>query len=431
VSGAAARPPFCKYPVRVNGGSRAPSLPPLAGASLSRATDAYFVLTGEGSGLRIDVMPLVDNGAMKVFISSLIRDLDALRDAAASGVVTLGHSAVRAEDFGAAPGSPQQACLAGVRDSDALILILGARYGQVQPSGVSATHEEYREARDTRPVLAFIQKGMEPEARQAAFIREVQGWEHGHFTSEFRDADELRDKVIRGLHDYVLSNERAPLDESELADRAKRLIPTSHPTSSADLLMAVAGGPLRAILRPAELESDELRRFLLAEALTGADAVLTPSVGTDVSVRDDAIQLIQNQGSGLVSLDEGGNVLIVQPALEHNDWRAGITSVIEEVITERITRAIRFCAGVLDHVDSAQRISHVAPVAAFRGGGHVPWRTRAEHDRSPNAATMGFGRADHVVVALSPPVRRRAALLHDTQRLAEDFTVRLRREVKR
>lgn len=34
----------------------------------------------------------------------------------------------------------------------------------------------------------------------------------------------------------------------------------------------------------------------------------------------------------------------------NNNWRSGITSLIEEAITERITRAIRFCARVLDHV---------------------------------------------------------------------------------
>lgn len=367
---------------------------------------------------------------MKVFISSLIRGLEAVRDAAESGVETLGHRAVRAEDFGASPDTPQQACLAGVRDADAMVLILTANYGHVQASGLSATHEEYREARDTRPVLVFIERGVQPDPSQTSFIREVQGWEHGHFTADFTDATDLRDKVIRALHDFVLANETAPLDEAELASRARSLIPDARGSGSSDLLIAVAGGPTRAVLRPAELESHELRRFLLAEALTGTDAVLTPTVGTDVSVRGDSIQLTQDQQSGLVALDETGNLLIVQPALERSDFRSGITSIIEEVINERITRAIRFCARVLDHIDAAQRISHVAIAAAVRGAGHSPWRTRAEHDRSPNEATMGFGTRETVVATLSPPVRRRAALLHDTQRLAEDFTVRLRRELQ-
>jgi hypothetical protein len=318
-----------------------------------------------------------------------------------------------------------------VRNADAMILVLGSRYGHVQSSGLSPTHEEYREAGDTRPVLVFIQQAVDPEPQQAEFIREVRGWEQGHFTAEFEDTEELRDKVIRALHDYILANEAASLAEAGLASRARTLASRERSTGRPDLVVAVSGGPLRTVLRPAELESENLRQFLLAEALTGADAVLIPSLGTDTTISDDALRLIQNRGSGLVALDETSNLLIVQPALENNISRSGITSLIEEVITERITLAIRFCARVLDHVDPAQRISHVAPVTTLRGVGYLPWRSRAEHERSPNQATMGFGSAEHIVVVLSPPVRRRAALLHDTQRMAEDFTVRLRREVKR
>ncbi|MGH3699659.1 MAG: DUF4062 domain-containing protein [Pseudonocardiaceae bacterium] len=367
---------------------------------------------------------------MKIFISSVTQGFEACRHAAAAAVETLGHQAIRAEDFGASPDSPQQACLAGVRNADMMILILGSRYGHVQASGLSPTHEEYREARDTRPVLVFIQQDVDPEPQQAEFIREVRGWEQGHFTAEFEDTGGFRDKVIRALHDYVLANEAAPLDEAELASRARALASRERSTGRPDLIVAIAGGPLRTVLRPAELESEDLRRFLLAEALTGADALLTPSLGTNTTISGDALRLIQNQGSGLVALDEAANLLVVQPALENNNSRSGITSLIEDAITERITHAIRFCARVLDHVDPAQRISHIAPVTTLRGAEYLPWRTRAEHERSPNQATMGFGSAEHVVV-LSPPVRRRAALLHDTQRMAEDFTVRLRRKVKR
>lgn len=389
----------------------------------------------DSAGIRLAFLPTgpvtsaADNRAMKIFISSVARGFEAFRHAAAGGVEILGHQAIRAEDFGASAKSPQQACLAGVRDADTVILILGSRYGDIQASGLSATHEEYREARDTRPVLVFIQQGVDPEPRQEEFIREVQGWEQGHFTAEFKDAEGLRDKIIRALHDYVLANEAAPFDEAELASRAQTLASDERSTSRPGLIVAIASGPLRSV-RPAELESEHLHHFLLAEALTGVDAPLTPSLGTDTSIRGNAIRLIQNQGSGLISLDETANLLVVQPALENSDWRVGIPSLIEEAITERITHAIRFCARVLDHVDSARRVSHVATVVTLRGAGHLPWRTRAEHERTPNQATMGLGGSEHVV-ALSPPVRRRAALLHDTQRMAEDFTVRLRRELKR
>lgn len=367
---------------------------------------------------------------MKVFISSLIRGFEVLREAAASGVTTLGHQAVRAEDFGASPDSPQAACLAGVRSSDAVILILGARYGYVQSSGLSATHEEYQEARDTRPVIVFIEEGLDAEPQQGAFIREVQGWERGHFTAEFRDADDLRDKVIRAMHDYVLTNVSSPVDEAELVDRAAAIIPASRNSAGTDLAVVVAGGPRRAVLRPAELESDDLHRFLMAEALTGPNAVLRPARGTDLTVRGDTLTLIQEQGSALVSLDEEGSIVVLQPAIERDEWRSGITSIIEENVTESITQAIRLCGHILQHIDSVQRITHIAIAAGLRGAGHLPWRTTEEQRRSPNAATMGMRNSEHAAVMLSPPVRRRAALLHDTQRMAEDFTVRLRREVK-
>lgn len=366
---------------------------------------------------------------MKVFLSSLISGFEELRDTADSGARTLGHGVIRAEDFGASPVSPQVACLAGVRDADVVVLILGSRYGEVQSSGLSATHEEYREARDTRPVIVLIEEDIDPEPAQAAFIREVQGWERGHFTATFRGAADLRDKVIRALHDYALATESGPLDETELLDRAQQRVPSSRNFSGTELAVSITGGPRRAVLRPAELEDPSLHRFLMAEALTGEDAVLSPTRGTDVSVGGNSVRLVQDQGTAAVVLDEEGSLLIVEPAIERGAWRTGIASIIEEDIQEQLTRILRFSGRVLDHIDAAQRLSHVAIVVAMRGAGHMPWRTRAEQQRSPNAATMSMRASEHVAITLSPPVRRRAALLHDTQRLGEDFTVRLRREV--
>lgn len=368
---------------------------------------------------------------MKVFLSSVITGYEALRDAAASGATTLGHAVVRAEDFGASPESPQSACLAGVRSADAVVLILGARYGHEQASGLSATHEEYREARDTRPVIVFIEAGIEPEPAQAEFIREVQGWERGHFCAEFDAPADLRDKVIRALHDYALATESGPLDEVELLERAQRLVPSSRNVSGSELVLVVTGGPRRAVLRPAELEDQRLQRFLMSEALTGEDAVLNPTRGTDVSVSGASVRLVQEHGMAAAVLDEEGSLLVVQPAVEQDAWRSsGITSIIEEDVQAQLARMLRFSARVLDHIDGAQRLTHVAVVVGMRGAGHMPWRTREEQLRSPNAATMSMRSNEHVAVSLSPPVRRRAALLHDVQRLAEDFVVRLRREVK-
>ena len=101
---------------------------------------------------------------MKVFISSVITGFEEFREAAADAALTLDHDVIRAEDFGATPDSPQVACLDGVRQADVAVLLLGSRYGETQASGISATHEEYREARESRSVVAFVQQGVKAGA---------------------------------------------------------------------------------------------------------------------------------------------------------------------------------------------------------------------------------------------------------------------------
>src|SRR5437867_11552552 len=115
---------------------------------------------------------------MKIFISSLVSGFEPFREAAKSAVVTLRHEPIMAEDFGSQPNSPQVACLQGVRSADLVILLLGARYGYSQgASGLSPTHEEYLEARDTKPMLVFVEGGIEREPEQARFLSEVQAWQ--------------------------------------------------------------------------------------------------------------------------------------------------------------------------------------------------------------------------------------------------------------
>ena len=67
---------------------------------------------------------------------------------------------------------------------------------QVVPAGARTecllfvTHEEYREARDMRPVLVSIQQGVNPEPQQDKFIREVRRWEkrNSHQTLQRRSS---------------------------------------------------------------------------------------------------------------------------------------------------------------------------------------------------------------------------------------------------
>jgi hypothetical protein len=65
------------------------------------------------------------------------------------------------------------------------VLLIGSRYGAIQPSGYSATEEEYREAREHKQVLVFVESGVAREGRQEAFLTEVQSWAGGNLTQGF------------------------------------------------------------------------------------------------------------------------------------------------------------------------------------------------------------------------------------------------------
>ena len=144
---------------------------------------------------------------MRVFLSSVISDFEDFREAAARAVTSLGYEVSRAEDIGASATTPQQACLAAEREADLVVLFLGGRYGAPQSSVLSATHEEYREARGSTPLLVFVQEDIDYEPGQSRFIREVQEWESGNLTQGFTSPEELQETVPRGASAHPLGGE--------------------------------------------------------------------------------------------------------------------------------------------------------------------------------------------------------------------------------
>lgn len=364
---------------------------------------------------------------MDVFISSLITGYEEHRAAAAEAIETLGHRIVRAEDFAATSSTPQQACLAGVRASDVVVLLVVDRYGAVQESGLSATHEEYLEARETKPVLVFVQSGVDRDDRQQQFLDEVQAWTTGHFRAGFDSVDGLRSAVTRALHELELARSTGPVDEEEMVARARDMLGIGRSgRGEARLVLAVACGPYQQVIRPADIEATELSRALQQEAMFGSHAVLDPESATSVVVRGSALHLEQERGAVLV--DESGALRIVQPA-RPVDGRTGavIPALIEEEIVDGLRRALRFAGWTLARVDPVERLTDVVPIVALADAGYMPWRTRAEQQASPGTATMGMGDNAEEPVMLTPSRRHRQALIHDADRIAEDLMALLRR----
>jgi hypothetical protein len=302
---------------------------------------------------------------------------------------------------------------------------LGGRYGPVQASGLSATHEEFREARSSKPTLVFVQQGISAESQQAALIAEARDWAGGGIAPSFRDADVLQAAIIRGLHDLELSRAAGTADPAEMIERARGLIPPSNSVSDTSLAVAIACGPRQAVLRPTELEDRQLALDLMQAALFGDAALLDAADGTSTHVR--GATLFIEQVRGRIGISAEGSILVVRPAHRNHGWDAGLSAVIEEDVTEDLVLALRFADQVLERIDPTSRLTHIAPAVALLRRAFSAWRTRAEHAANRNSMTVNVSGRDDAFAELTPPARPRPALRHQATELAQDLTALLRR----
>ncbi|GED72561.1 hypothetical protein BRE01_62630 [Brevibacillus reuszeri] len=98
------------------------------------------------------------NKKLQVFISSTFKDLQDERQAAVEAILSAGHIPAGMELFKAGNDSQLDVIKQWIDESDVYMLILGGRYGTIEPnSGKSYTHLEYEYAIKTgKPVFAVV-----------------------------------------------------------------------------------------------------------------------------------------------------------------------------------------------------------------------------------------------------------------------------------
>lgn len=368
---------------------------------------------------------------MKVFVSSLIGGFEAERTAVKGAITTLRHEAVMAEGFGAQPNSPQVACLQGLRDSDLVILILGERYGDPQASGISATHEEYREAKGTKPILAFVHEGGTFDPQQRSFVQEVQEWEGGLFRQGYSDVEGLRTAVTRALHDYDLTAVRAPIDVESLKRQAIQRLPGNsrgyYSGNGASLDLAIVGGPTQQIIRAAVIESSSFADEVQQAGQFGTHRILDVAGGTARTVENDALVLRQDNGAS-IAVDEKAHILLRMPLdRREGQSRLGLDGsvIIEDVVAASLKSGLEFASQLLDDVDRTQHLSHLAIAASIANAEYRGWRTHAENAANPTGIELGANGADRAAVVIDcqrPGIRLTRSLI------LEELIVRLRRQ---
>jgi hypothetical protein len=140
--------------------------------------------------------------SLKIFLSSTMKDLGPEREIAARAVEALHLEALRAETFGARPGTPADVCMEMVRECDVFIGIYGGRYGYApQGQSPSVTELEFLEARQrAKDILVYVKDEADRDPLQADFLRRADDFEGGYFRRPaFRTITELEEWIKEDL----------------------------------------------------------------------------------------------------------------------------------------------------------------------------------------------------------------------------------------
>lgn len=167
------------------------------------------------------------------FVSSVMTELLAERQAAAEAVRAVGATAIMFELFGGRDADPEDAYLGEVETSDIYIGILGQRYGKPLPTRYSATHAEYLHAENSGlRVAVWCSNTREREGHEESFLNEVRTF---HVVPPFASPGDLRSQIEERLR-AIAAEDLAPwckLEQivfraSEVADHGRELHVTAR-----------------------------------------------------------------------------------------------------------------------------------------------------------------------------------------------------------
>ncbi len=136
----------------------------------------------------------------RVFISSTMDDLADVRQAIANAVSEFGAQPVVFETFGARSDDSRQSYTTEVRRSQVYLGILSRLYGIKLPSGYSATHEEYEEARKHRKEILLFLDGQVPDSERDGHLnRWITELYQFHVLAKYKDTKDLNRHVKTSL----------------------------------------------------------------------------------------------------------------------------------------------------------------------------------------------------------------------------------------
>jgi Domain of unknown function (DUF4062) len=346
----------------------------------------------------------------RVFISSIQRGYSDVRSAVARAVESSGMRPVMAETEPAAATSAKAALLEQVRSSHAMILIVGARYGDPGPNGRSPTEDEFNEAvANGKPVLTLVQN-IDRDPKQDEFLGRVRGsWGEGSLTASFDDVRDAELKAMQALARLARAASTSSL-RPQAEEQALALARVQERGS-----LSVHGSSARVVIVPvmeAQLIDDAtLNRGAVADQLIVAArdiGLISQRLGVELSSDGRAGIVLQagaSHSEDSVSITVGRQGAIVAEVSVAGDGHFGSTLIDPDRLKQAITTTGAFATRVWQTIDESQRIGEASMTIG------IPNASMRVYGRA-TGSTMSYGGAMQLpqhVVAPDPPASARRA----------------------
>jgi Domain of unknown function (DUF4062) len=327
-----------------------------------------------------------------VFVSSVQRGCESVRDAARDTLLSLRMHPIMAEITGASPASPQRALLDEVAQSDYFLLILGSRYGDPGPAGTSPTEDEFNEARRVgKPIIVLVQEG-DQEPAQHGFLERIRsgGWEKGILYGTFGGPDHVGPAIVAAFAKLTESSSSEDPEgaRTHAAEMVQAAIGRGSYSSGVVARIAIVPTSVTVLLDALSLESptvaDEVASRARQHGLVAQEVGLKSDVSSEgITLRGatswEGVELL------LQVLADGG--IFAQTSVRGVGSFAG--SIVEPDRLRAFVQGVGdFAQAVWDHIDRRQEIRRAAvqiaiPDSEFMGYGQNPGNSMSLGGRMP------------------------------------------------
>jgi nucleoside 2-deoxyribosyltransferase len=265
---------------------------------------------------------------LQVFVSSTFSDLIKQRQAAVEAILAAGHIPAGMELFTAGDESQMEVIKQWIDESDVYLLILGGRYGSIEPkTGKSYTHLEYEYAlAQAKPVFACVIKDEAIDARVKTEGKDILELENPQKLKDFReevlskmsefweDTKDIkititgklsqlmrRENLVGWVRPNTQSNLPALADEIARLSRENADLRQQVGNSQEERINGVTFTELKAILVKLDLLNFLIeKRKQLVHGLQGTDQVI------ELMGRG----LVEHKGGGWYMLSDGGRAFL-------------------------------------------------------------------------------------------------------------------------